>query len=479
MQGEGRYYALKCLKSIGDDELMKRFATVAPLTFCKSFVSQTSFQLIFIGFHTAVPFNIVNNTALMHIHTQIDVKIIEEKNQIKPANEIYLFNLPEAINHSHSVQALINIFDENATIKHPPGLFVVSPSNEENSILLQTFLPDIDFGNDSHLNMVVDDAYQVPYLLIQNLPVGTTKDKLIQFFYTNDFQVNFLEIIPNTKLNNMTAEVIFPSNQIADQFTEKMNYTQYETNTIFIRHYLSPKQLEEMKKWRIKALGIKRNMSLREVNEIFSKYGEIFSITIRDATGVIEYRDFQSAEKAILGPPKGFTLSYLVMENAKMICLNMPINTTEADITKIFPNAFGIKIISSKYEGVRPIIHIIFKSKDEMKSAIETGNKISADGMRLICLRFNEFHSKIGEIQASMTKNNSVFVINLPQGFLVENIVQILKQYGDILYIKYSSANATKHGFAGVLFAEISSVPKVLASSNEAGGLSIKQFCPK
>lgn len=479
MIGEGRYFALKCYKSISDEELTKRFSAITPLTFCKTFVSQTSYQLIFLVFNTYVPFNIINNTALMHIHTQVDVKLIEERPDIQPANEIYLFNLPEAVNHSHSVQSLIGIFDEKALIKHPPGLFVVSPSDEQSSILLQTILPEIDFGNGSHLNMVVNDAYKVPYILIQNLPFGTTKEKLYQFFEANNFDVNFLELIPNTKLNNMTAEVILPSTQIVDDFTSKMNYTQFESNTIFIRHYLSPKQLEEMKKWRIKALGIKRNMSLKNICEIFTKYGEIFSITIRDSTGVIEFRDLESAEKAISDPPKGFNLSYLVMENAKMICLNMPLNTTQESVSKVFPNAIGIKIISSKYDGVRPVIHVVFKSKDEMRTAIETGNKISMDGMRLICLKFNEFHSKIGEIQASMTRKNSVFAINLPEHFVAENIVENLKQFGDILYIKYSSANGSKQGFAGVLFAEETSIPKVLSASNEVRGISIKQFCPK
>ena len=466
-------FALRCSKLVSMKALMDCIMSISEVDFCKFWNSQSSFQMVFFAYKQKIPSDMINNALTMCIQQKFDLECIEE-NVSEPAEEIYIFSLPEVINHSSSILSLVHSIDEMATIKHPPGLYVITPSTPDLSIIIQLYFAQLKFDGENQIKMVVNDSYQVPYLLIQNFPETTTKEELVEVFTDLGYQLDFIEIVKNEHLHNITAEIILPSNEEAQRFTEQVNYNKFGENTIFIRHYLSPKQLQEMKEWRIKVTRIRQGLNVKDIANIFSRYGEIFSVTLKETSSIIEYRNKASAEAVIANPPPDFGVSYLFNENWRMIAMNFPKSITKERVQGIFPAATNIKIVNAKYEGVRPIVQITFNEKAKMFDAINRGNKLSFEGMRLICIKFKEFHDTIGNIQKSMTPENSVFVINISERWNMEDIVRELKQFGDILYIKFSAANGKKTGFAGVLFADSKSVPRVFAG--QVKGITVKRF---
>lgn len=478
MTDSARFYILRNPKLSSREGLQDDIVSLAPASFIYQWKSpSTTINFVFFGYDTDFETRQVYSTISHHISTKEDFGPIQFDINCKPEDEIFLFSLPDAVNHSTSILSLVHAFDEEATLKHPPGLFVVTPSSDTKSIILQHFLPRINFGHNSSMKMVAGDSYDVPYLLIQNLPEDVSKKELIECFTGYGFEPEFIETIPNHQLKNVTAEVIFPSNEIATAFTNKMNFGVFGTNTIIIRHYLSPKRIEEMKQWKIKITGIKKNTTLQDVARIFSQYGEVFSVSIRDSTGVVEFKDEESAKRAVDKPPAGFKAIFMTVENSKMIVLNFPIGTREEDIRAIFPAAVEVKILPPKYNGVRPVAHVTFGNKGDMKDAIDRGNQMTAEGMRLICMRFKEFHDSIGALQKSMNATNAIFVVNIPKHWSMEDVVRCLHQFGDILYVKFSAGNSTRAGFAGVLYADQESIGKAL--EKKIRSVTIKRYTGK
>lgn len=430
----------------------------------------------FIIFENHVDLDVIFNAFEKNINNKSDITSFSFPKDIQAEKDLYLYSVPAVVQHTAIINSIIHSFDNKAFIKHPPGLYVINPSSDEMSIIFQAFLPVMNFNGET-MKLSVGDSFQIPYVLIQNLPIGTTKQELLDFMRNNGYKTEFIELVQNQNLGNITAEVVFADNEQALEFIKMFKYYEYKKNCLIIKHYFSPSQLEEMKKWRIKVANLPPKSTLKSLDEEFSQYGYIVNINLRDDKATIEFLEKSSALKVIKNPPNGINVCFLNRQVKKLIVLNFPINIRVEEIQNIFQDGFDIKILTPKYHGMRPNVHISFRTEEDMIKAKKIGSVILMSGMRLLCIDFEEFNDRIGEILGSMNSENSIFVFNLPKDWNMEDVVENFCQYGNILYVKFSSGKHQKNGFAGILYENPESVK--LAFNSKISNIVVQEFSNK
>ena len=401
------------------------------------------------------------------------IPIPDYEKRVSRNDTIYITNIPTEFEDLTSMQKLIQTFgDVVGSIVHAKAFCFLKMKTDFQATCLARFLPEILFQTgkfDIYLN-----SNDMPIIHISPISSDFTEEEFLELI-KGEAPVVKSYYQPGPNADFYSLNVLMRNNDEAYATIDALNYSKIGDTDIILTHFKKREDIEEMKKWELRVSGLKPNITLLELNQFFSKYGRVFSISLmkqpffarvtfeneEDARSV--YNEFATTESQM-------NVSYSSQKSYLTIFVqNFPFYYKHDQIKEIFPNAVGIQINPNKFDRkLPPSVVLSFASEKEGEEALQKGNATYVRDLRLFCLPFiQKDRQPFEKVGIKANPESTIYISNLKYIVTYEDIVELCSQFGKLERVTLLKKKGRRDAAAVVQFTDKKAAEKAIEDISE------------
>ena len=238
---------------------------------------------------------------------------------------LFLTNIPF---DPTSMSQFLYCFGVDQVVTYNESFVRIEPRNAQCSYRMQTFIPHINFG-EMRMN-VSKFPFFLPRIRIVNLPHTTSEDDILRLL-PGASNISFIRA--RNEFDPRKVELDLPNVEAADDAVQKLNYSDFEGQQIFVTRYTDEVQRRHMRTYELVVFSDEDHLQLRER---FSVFGPLFQ-AIHDPRFGLGHVQFYRKKDAIQALS---STAQFNEEGSTAVVRELSLQITEKEVCEIF-SRFG------------------------------------------------------------------------------------------------------------------------------------------
>ena len=398
--------------------------------------------------------------------------IPEFEKRVTRFETIYLTNIPTEFEDSSKLQSMVQKFGDISTFIFAKAFCIISMKSDFQTTCLARFLPHIFFETgrfDVYL-----DADQMPVIHISPIPAAYSEEEAVELIKSEGSIVKSY-VQPGHNSDFYALNVLMKDNEEAYNVIDQLNYTLVDDTELVFTHFKKRDDIEAMKKWELRVSGLKPGITTSELNQFFSKYGRVFTITIvkqpffakvqfdEESSAMAAYDDF-AKEDAELNVAYASQKSYLTI-----FVQNIPCFYSDEQIKNLFPTAISIQANKNKIDRSLPLSVVLkFASEKDGEEALQKGNSTYVRDLRLFCVPFiQKDRQALEKVGVKANPEATIFISNLKYYVKYEQIVELCANFGKLERVTLLKKKGRRDASAIVQFSDKKAAEQAIEEISE------------